>query len=175
MAPNRVANRKQLVNSDMAASEIDGPKAVMRKFSGRRRDPPFLDEALAGQQGGPEKSIRRAPYRRMMSFPGRKSSPVPQTPNPDSSMTSGQINLDFLHHLAVFPDTPRTSVASGDEVVVSNLEPATKALKLMVCVSRNKECLSTLVSYLCLPKFMDKSVTVDLHVIVYVIFNRTPH
>lgn len=92
-----------------------------------------------------------------MTFPGRKSSPVPQT---DSNVTLGQVNVDLLHHLSGLPDTPRASVASSDEVAINNLEPATKALKLMVCVSRNKECLGTLVSYLCLPKFMDKYVNV---------------
>lgn len=142
----------------MGNSEIDGPGSIIRRFSGRRKEPPFLDEVLGGQRspvGGPEKSTRKVPYRRVMTFPGRKSSPVPQT---DSNVTLGQVNVDLLHHLSALPDTPRASVASSDEVAISNLEPATKALKLMVCVSRNKECLSTLVSYLCLPKFMDKYV-----------------
>ena len=142
----------------MGNSEIDGPGSIIRRFSGRRKEPPFLDEVLGGQRspvGGPEKSTRKVPYRRVMTFPGRKSSPIPQT---DSNVTLGQVNVDLLHHLSGLPDTPRSSVASSDEVAISNLEPATKALKLMVCVSRNKECLGTLVSYLCLPKFMDKYV-----------------
>ena len=93
----------------------------------------------------------------------RKSSPVPSiltSACPDSvppSATIGNVNFDLLHQLSVLPTT-RVATGNDDitEVAVGDLEPATKALKLMVCVSRNKECLSTIVSYLCLPKFMEK-------------------
>ena len=71
------------------------------------------------------------------------------------------MNFDLLHQLSVRSVTPRLSISAGSddavaEVTVAELEPAIKALNLMVSVSRNKECLATMVSYLCLPKFMDK-------------------
>jgi hypothetical protein len=150
---------------------IDGPGGVVRRLS-RRREPPFLEEVFGSSRprslGAAERLPRRAPYGRVMSESDRKSSPVPNiltSSNSDSippSSAVGHINFDLLHQLSVRPNTPRLSVAGSDdvamEIAMGDLEPATKALKLMVCVSRNKECLATLVSYLCLPKFMEKVV-----------------
>lgn len=93
----------------------------------------------------------------------RKSSPIPNiltsscSDSIPPSATIGHVNFDLLHQLSVLPNT-RVSTGNDDitEVAVGDLEPATKALKLMVHVSRNKECLSTVVSYLALPKFMEK-------------------
>ena len=98
----------------------------------------------------------------------RKSSPIPNILSGSDSIPSGigtHVNFDLLQQqLSVLPDKSRLSISAASDdasdVAPSDLEPATKALKLMVCVSRNKECLSTLVSYLCLPKFMDKWVHV---------------
>ena len=149
---------------------IDG--GVVRRLS-RRRHPPFVEELFGTRRvqslGGQEKFPPRPPHRRKVSHSDEKSSPIPNLPTSSSSdsvppsETLGQLNFDLLHQLSVRPNTPQLSVAGSDdlsaEVSLGDLEPATKALKLMVCVSRNKECLETLVSYLCLPKFMDKSVS----------------
>ena len=153
--------------SGVSKDDIDGPRALVRRLS-RRRDPPFLEEMLHGHHStlSGELLARRVPHRtkfRLLNI--RSSSPVPNIitlPNSDSippSATS-HVNFDLLHHLVIMPDKPRLSVASDDvtEVAVGDLGPATRALKLMVCLSSNKECLATLVSYLCLPKFMNKYV-----------------
>ena len=158
--------KKMSEGSDGSASEVDAPGAILRRFS-KHRQAPFLDEPLTKHRStswmvSGSTVERRAPQRRKMSVPDGKYSPVPQiqaSSSPDSvphSMASGQINFDLLHHLSALPDKPRLTVSGGDVVAASDLEPATKALKLMICVSRNKECLSTMVSYLCLPKFMNK-------------------
>ncbi|CAI8040309.1 hypothetical protein GBAR_LOCUS22470, partial [Geodia barretti] len=150
---------------------IDGPGGVIRRLS-RRRNPPFVDELFRESSrppsiGGSDKFPQRAaPHQRKVSSTDGKSSPVPNIrmlSGSDSIPTSanlGQLNFDLLHQLSIRPNTPQLSVAGSDdiamEITAGDLEPATKALKLMVCVSRNRECLETLVSYLCLPKFMDK-------------------
>ena len=155
---------------------VDGPvvRGVIRR-SLRRREPPFMEEVFGGGSGGRPSSLgdtskvflRGALGRKIAQSDG-KSSPVPNirmSSGSDSvppSATLGHINFDLLHQLSLRPNTPRLSAAGSDDVAtdvdMGDLEPATKALKLMVCVSRNKECLATLVSYLCLPKFMDKYV-----------------
>lgn len=66
-----------------------------------------------------------------------------------ASTSSSSMSLDILRNLSTLPGRPHPSANGGSE-----LDPTTKALKLIVCMSRNKECLTTLVSYLCLPKFM---------------------
>ena len=148
---------------------VDGPGGVVRRLS-RRRNPPFVEELFGDNRppsiGGADKFTPRAPHRRKISNSDGKSSPVPSirmSSGSDSippSANLGQLNFDLLHQLSIRPNTPQLSVAGSDDVAmdiaVGDLEPATKALKLMVCVSKNKECLETLVSYLCLPKFMDK-------------------
>ena len=151
---------------------IDGPGRIIRRLSRRRREPPFLEEYFGGHGSsssslrGSDKRPRRTPQsrrRRMLSEHDRKSSPVPNILSSSDSVPSsavGTMNFDFLHHLSVHSTTPRLSVSTGSddatEVAVGDVEPAAMALKRMVSVSRNKECLATLVSYLCLPKFMDK-------------------
>ena len=147
---------------------VDGPGGVVRRLS-RQREPPFLEEVFGSSR--PSSSLGRSEKRRAprgtksLELDGN-SSPLPNirmSSGSDSvppSATLGQVNFDLLHQLSLRPNTPRLSVAGSDdtsaEIAMGDLEPATKALKLMVCVSRNKECLATLVSYLCLPKFMDK-------------------
>lgn len=162
---NPAKREKGSVGSDASCSDVDGPGSIIRRFS-RHKDPPFMEEMLTGHRSsslrGSGNSMRRAPHRRKMSIPDGKSSPLPHIlalSSSDSippSTTFGQANFDLLHQLSMLPDMPRLSASGSDVVAVSDLEQVTKALKLMVCVSRNKECLSTMISYLCLPKFMDK-------------------
>ena len=68
-----------------------------------------------------------------------------------ASTSSSSMSLDILRNLSTLPGRPHPPADAGTE-----LDPTTKALKLMVCMSRNRECLTTLVSYLCLPKFMSQ-------------------
>ena len=95
------------------------------------------DEGEEGDEGeGREKA-------RKMSLP--EVTALPLSPGPSSIPSSA----DIMRHLSGSPRRPHPLLD-----VARQPDPTTKSLKLIVCMSRNKECLSTLVSYLCLPKFM---------------------
>ena len=143
---------------------------MVRRLS-RRRNPPFVDELFGEGTRPPSVGGSDKFPQKMVAVRGRKVSDGVSSPIPNIRMSSGsdsipasanlgQLNFDLLHQLSIRPNTPQLSVAGSDDVTMDiamgDLEPATKALKLMVCVSTNRECLETLVSYLCLPKFMDK-------------------
>ena len=75
---------------------------------------------------------------------------------PDVNPGFGGQTYDEYHQKCFTPSESSAALVSLDGEESEMAEPLTKALKLMVWLSRNKECLGTLVPYICLPKFMSK-------------------
>ena len=117
----------------------------------------------------------RLAFKRKMSLPnidvGASSSSSSSPPRPRGVLLSGGASsIELASHTtsntssleALYSQFTSQHATSQTQTLLRRLpepallEPVTNALKIMVTLSSNKECLPTLISYLCLPKCVQR-------------------
>lgn len=106
--------------------------------------------AKSSPASSPTATRRSAPAPSLHSVDG---SPTTNFPVRSSTPADDAVSLDLLCDSA----RPRSGTAQSSTSQAEGVsEPVFAALKLLVLLSGNKECLSTLVSYMCLPKCVSR-------------------